>query len=117
MKGLTGKAKEAFLKYVYYIEDTTQVNESIEVEILEEASCWLSNQDERFRYILIIEWLDSVDVFVEVGLYPNEDGDIYFSGVIFGRLGGWDDREYYDTRQQATEKAIEKAIEIYNERN
>lgn len=66
---LTGKAKEAFLKYVYFTEDTSQVNESIETEILEEASCWLSNQDERFIYALIIEWLDSVGIRITVSYW------------------------------------------------
>ncbi len=97
MKALTGKAKESFLKH------------SIGKEI-----ALFETMLPIYQHALIIEWLDSVGINVEVGLYPNEDGDIYFSGVIFGKIGGWDDQEYYTSRQQATEKAIERALKIFN---
>lgn len=125
---LTGKAKEAFLKHVYFTEDTIQVNESIEAEILEESSCWLINQDERFRHAMIISWLDSVGIYVNV--CPNyldherkySEGD--FKAVINFQDGTntvsvdfpFESCFVSLSRQQATEKAIEKAIEIYNER-
>lgn len=57
---LTGKAKEDFLEHIYYNEDCVHVNEKIKEEIKEEASVWLSNQDERFRNALIIEWFDEI---------------------------------------------------------
>lgn len=94
---ITGNAKESFLSYVY--------GQGLEDLLIHDISL----------NALIIEWLDSVGIYVETGVYPcQEDGDIYFCGSFFGKLGGWDDLEYYNSRHQATQEAIKKAVEIYN---
>ncbi len=90
---LTGKAKEAFLKH------------SIGKEIaLFEVMLPI------YQHALIIEWLDSVGIYVEVGYlhaykewYRKVSTD---TGSCYIR--GW------ESRQQATEKAIERAVELFN---
>lgn len=102
---LTKKAESDFLLWYYKQDDYQRLPFYDELTITH-------------LHALIIEWLDSVGIYVETGVYPcQEDGNIYFSGSFFGKLGGWDDQEYYPNRQQATEKAIESAVELFNERS
>lgn len=106
---LKGKAKEAFEKW---FDDYSQEHHQKE---------WLDNDlylDEVYLpdeiiNALIIEWLDSVGIYVEVGYlhaYKEWHRDVSTkTGSCYIR--GW------ETRQQATKKAIERAIEIYNEKH
>ena len=91
---LTGKAKEAFLK------------RSIGKEIaLFEAMLPI------YQHALIIEWLDSVGIYISTE---------YIYGDHFSCCVETLEQTTFtkgDTRQQATEKAIEKANEIYNEKH
>lgn len=47
-------------------------------------------------------------------IHCEKDGNIYFSGSFFGKLGVWDSGNFFDDRHQATQEAIKKAVEIYN---
>lgn len=96
---LTGKAKEDFIKWC------------------KQDAAWMDTYDDIFLFALIIEWLDSVGTHIETGIYPDDLGNIEFSGSFFGFLGGWDDDTTYKTRQEATQAAIEKANDLYNETN
>ena len=123
---LTGKAKEAFEKWSEGIYDDCgngQVGKRLfYIQSMDDyrfinTEHYIYNVGDSMLQAIIIEWMDSVGVYVETGVYPcQEDGNIYFSGSFFGKLGGWDDLEYHNTRQQAAEKAIIKAVEIYNKR-
>ena len=98
---LTGKAKESFIDY---LDKTNQIK--IEKGILN-----LHWQDlpEKYKNALIIEWFDSV------GIYVNAELD-YLHLVWFPTINNnWNFEEHeFETRQEATKEAIKKANEIYN---
>ena len=82
---------------------------------------WINNNGHHDEVIynsvinaLIIEWLDSVYIYVETYVI-SDDGIINYSFNISG-YEIVDHKFSYPTRQQATEKAIIKAIDIYNNR-
>lgn len=64
---------------------------------------------------LIIEWFDSIGIYIEVYRHNNRPTVQGFNSRIVRRING-----YYecctavDTRKEATEEAIKKANEIYN---
>lgn len=102
---LSGKCKEEFLEYVYSSEDAIQIGEASLKEIQHEACNWLSYQDERFINALIVDYFDSVGIYV---------GIVYFHDFFDWRIHY---TNYYGTsksRQEATAKAIKKANEIRN---
>ncbi|AQX09836.1 hypothetical protein [Elizabethkingia ursingii] len=94
---MEGKAKEAFdawfeKEYRYF----TTVNSE--------------NVDNR----IIVEWLDSVAIIIEIGIHQRIRDLNMWRGKINNIL--FDDLEYKVSRQEATEAAIKKAVEIYNNR-
>lgn len=70
---------------------------------------------------LIIEWFDSVGIYISTPSF-NDTGLGYQRGFeceIYDEKNNitydiYNDNDVFETRQEATEKAIEKAIEIYN---
>lgn len=62
---------------------------------------------------LIIEWLDSVDIHISI----SADEDIYKlnKSVYFIWFIGEHSSIQYNSRQEATKKAIDKANNLYNE--
>ena len=109
---LTGKARSDFEKWYWNDWLTGSDRDYYEKHEVIEIS-WKA--EKMFLFPIIIEWFDSVGIYVETGVYPcQEYGNVYFSGSFFGKLGGWDDKTNYTDRQQATEEAIIKANEIYN---
>lgn len=88
---LTGKAKEDFLEFIHINEDRFQNYNFYKL-------------DESMQNALIIEWLECCDKLKSFNSFDN----IFY-------------REYkltgFKSRQEATEKAILKANEIYNERD
>ena len=103
---LTGKTKEDFLRY--YGDEISHLEE-IEYDFLLESSI--------IRNALIIEWFDSIGIYIEVYRHNNRPTVQGFNSRIVRRING-----YYecctavDTRKEATEEAIKKANEIYNEK-
>ena len=87
---LNGKAKEDFKEWAYY----SYVEDSGDLAMMRST----------YRNALIIEWFDSV------GIYVNITVTYGFNWNIEG-LGCSD----FNTRKEATEQAIKKANEIYNE--
>lgn len=87
---LTGKAKEDFTKWKISSDNIFVATYNKTINILENA--------------LIIEWFDSVGIYVEI--IRNDD---YFDYIV---MEEWD--YGFETRQEATSKAIEKANMIYN---
>lgn len=93
---LTGKAKEDFFLFIKENRRCSEKSFREFPEIFEDA--------------LIIEWFDSVGIYIEIGkdqinfLYIVHKGD--YKKAHF-KCGG------FDTRPEATEEAIKKANEIY----
>lgn len=107
---LTGKAKDDFNKWKIECKRLSSV------EVLEFR--FLSNV---VQNSMIIEWLDSVGIYIEVACSPTlEVGVIrcnfnsYVSGqiVINNHPFGW-----VNSRAETTEQAIITANEIYNQKN
>ena len=101
---LTGKSKITFLKWL-----KIRVNSTLhEIDNIE---FWFNLQDESFKITLIINWFDSV------GIYVNAELD-YLHIVWFPTINNnWNFEEHeFETRQAAIKEAIKKANEIYNEK-
>lgn len=99
---LTGKAKEDF--GLWHFETTDSIFEYKNWHLLSERS----------KNALIIEWFDSVGIYISI----SADKDIYeLNDVIyFISFVGDEASSQYENRQQATEQAIKYANKIYNER-
>lgn len=98
---LTGKAKEDFLK--------NQYKKSLLNDFDLETVCFIFNVlPLNHQYSDIIEWFDSVGIYI---------GITYFKDNEFQwRIHYKDKYGICKTRQEATERAIEQANKIYNER-
>lgn len=96
---LTGKASKDFIKWLYFKHNLQPYNLFNEI----------------IQYALIIEWFDSIGIYIEVYRHNNRPTVQGFNSRIVRRING-----YYecciavDTRKEATEEAIKKANEIYN---
>ena len=96
---LTGKAKESFIDY---LDKTNQIK--IEKGILN-----LHWQDlpEKFKNALIIEWFDSVGIYITSDYFELNKG--FYSEILDSNF-----EIIKPTRQEALTEAIKKANEIYN---
>lgn len=103
---LNGKCKEDFEKWYngnfldYHFYDSLDWEELIVT----------------LQHALIIDFFDSVGI----NIYAKPRfhfGGLSFDGIIDGMEISKIETEYFKSRQQATEKAIEKANEIYNALN
>ena len=92
---LTGKCKEDFLKWYYYNNYHHQV--------------FTETSDDIFINALIIEWLDSVGIYI--GITYFKDSEFHW------RIHYKDKYGTRNSRPEAIEQAIIKANEIYNERD
>lgn len=94
---LTGKAKIDFEKWVS--------NEGLHEEVIYKS---VINS-------LIIDWLDSLGIHVEIGVYPSlSHNGYYYTASVYGTIGDWEGNTMYNARQEATKSAIEKANELHN---
>ena len=104
---LTGKTKEEFLKYLD-VEEQWFNDECVDL----------------FANALIIEWFDSVGFFISNPSF-NDTGSGYQRGFeceVYDEKNNniyeiYNDNDVFESRQEATEKAIIKANEIYNLNN
>ena len=104
---LTGKAKEEFFNWL----DNQGVN-GIDISNWEfEKFHLLSNVSQNS---LIIEWFDSVGIYIEISFYD----DCYWTYNIYSNKPVLEKEtaNICNNRQEATEEAIKKANEIYNEK-
>lgn len=62
------------------------------------------------QHAYIIEWLDSVKLQIIIPKWVN---DFYFK-IEYAKSTYYESEFCYDSRQEATEKAIKKANELYN---
>lgn len=91
---LSGKCKEDFLNKTMYNEQTFDIYNEI------------------FQNSLIIEWFDYVEIYI--GVYSGIDN--LFDSEIMVKQDRTDCGQFFNNRQEATNKAIEKANELYNEK-
>ena len=102
---LKGKTKEDFILWL-----NNQPVAPYEVMLDDIPKCYLN--------ALIIEWFDSVGIYIEVYRHNNRPTVQGFNSRIVRRING-----YYEcciavnTRNKAIQYAIKKANEIYNEKN
>ena len=109
---LTGKSKRTFLKWL-----KIRVNSTLhEIDNIE---FWFNLQDESFKITLIIEWFDSVGIYIIIS--PSDNPNNWFYTILgedilspfYQMYQSLDD---FENREEATEQAIKKANEIYNEK-
>lgn len=103
---LTGKAKEDFLEYYN--------NHSIKYLL-----SWTDFDDLPLvvKNALIIEWLDSVGIYINTTYEEFEDIQVKKLPVLVKTWIVWVNEELlidFNSRQEATDEAIKKANEIYN---
>lgn len=109
---LTGKCKEEFEKWLKTNDNITRSD----YNFFEYVSF-------NMQYGVYVDFFDSVDLYIEIftvmewGENIHDLGDwnfiIHYKGDVESEVYGKD----YKTRQEAREKAIEKAQSIYNDRN
>lgn len=114
---LTGKCKEDFFTYVYYNEDTNQVyDESKKQLVINNALKWFERQDERLSVSLIIEWFDSVGLYLFFDPQWSCSTNLWWRYHISKKLMQNNIIESdFKTRSQAINSAIKKANDVYNE--
>lgn len=102
---MEGKAKDTFEKW-------------FEKEYRTFTTSYAENVDKINNHI-IVEWLDSVNIYVDIT--PNYDVFGRYNRGYYGHVlqngtvtDVYKDGDVFDTRQEATEAAIKKAVEIYN---
>lgn len=110
---LTGKAKEDFEKW--YTKDLSKWGKVLNLDLFNQKP-----NIERNAYI--IEWLDSVGIFVDSNIHNNkkfwcdvsyfEDDEELNSGSTI--KGNNNEDLYFHNRNSAIKKGIIKANEIYN---
>jgi len=111
---LQGKAKDFFIKWLCYGNDGNS-------NILRSTKLTTANfiaLKESCQNALIIEWFDSVGIYISDWGLNVVDNEIGFDCQInynFKLISVSDN--FFKTRQEAIEKAIEKANEIYNNLN
>ena len=103
---LTGKAKEDFLEYYN--------NHSIKYLL---SWTYFDDLPLVVKNALIIEWFDSVGIYINTTYEEFEDIQVKKLPVLVKTWSVWVNEELlidFNSRQEATEEAIKKANEIYN---
>ena len=99
-KILTGKCKRTFLKWLK-IRVNSKLHEIDKIEF------WFNLQDESFKITLIIEWFDSVGIYITSDYFELNKG--FYSEILDSNFA-----VVKSTRQEALTEAIKKANEYYN---
>lgn len=98
---LTGKAKEDFENWIY---------KGFGLSIEE-----FNNRHSSDSNHIIIEWLDSLGIYIEISVYTNQLNKIAkFSYTIYG-IYPHGNFEIFSSRQEAITEAIKQANKIYND--
>ena len=113
---LTGKAKQDFEDW--YTARTPSAHTLLLVHFY--------NKGEIEQFAWYIEWFDSVELFINIEPHIGGGACVFFARVSYWLPNGidtiihnvtnynYDNILYFSTRQEATEAAIIKANEIYN---
>ena len=99
-KILTKKSNRTFLKWLK-IRVNSKLHEIDKIEF------WFNLQDESFKNALIIEWFDSVGIYITSDYLELNKG--FYSEILNDNF-----EIVKPTRQEALAEAIKKANEIYN---
>ncbi|OPC66365.1 hypothetical protein DSC47_10075 [Elizabethkingia miricola] len=101
---MEGKAKEEMLKWL-------SANYPLGWKAMEMGGLRPS-----FQNTLIIEWLDSESIYISISTLGLQSWFKYEIQAFYP-LTRMESFAFYRTRQGATEAAIKKAVEIFNEKN
>lgn len=109
---LTGKAKEDFEEWYWnvWLEESDR---ALEYHDFNKAIEKLWKAQPIYLYSLIITRFDSINIHIDIVVYPECNGDIDFSFTIYG-YKYFESIFTYNTREEATRKAILRANKIYN---
>ena len=118
MELLNGKAKELFLEYYWQ----TKI-EPLPMTICkrEDLAEFFETVVDIFKYALIIEWLDSVGIYIEFEVIDAVDLTFNYAILCNNNFRGQHGRNLrignrnYKNRQEATTEAINKAVILINE--
>ncbi|MCT3978721.1 hypothetical protein HZQ12_17630 [Elizabethkingia anophelis] len=108
---MEGKANEMFLDWItskYFFKDKRYSN----LNIYQKGDIGEFLRFPITKHAYILEWLDSVEIIIEIGIHQRIRDLNMWRGKINNFL--YDDLEFKVSRQEATEVAIKKAVEIYN---
>lgn len=114
MKNLNGPAKDAFERW--FFETHGKCSKKFE-EILPwqkaEIFDWLNEACETIQHAFLIEFFDSVGIYIDIDCYPEGIFSSSFSSIlsVYKSCG-----PFY-SRSAATKKAIEAVIEFSNNLN
>ncbi|ATL45431.1 hypothetical protein CQS02_20065 [Elizabethkingia miricola] len=118
---MEGKANEMFLDWItskYFFKD----KKYSDLNIYQKGDIGEFLRFPITKHAYILEWLDSVNLFIEVyTTWESYNKVKQFSFKIVDEndkvfCDKWLS-PYFNSRQEATEAAIKKAVEIYNTRN
>jgi len=109
---LIGKAKKDFYKWykenIHISKLDTFFNQEKAKDLFQ---IHFISQSETFKNAIVIEWLDSVGIYVEITRLDTDNPALCW---FYSVQGSEINKEPLNTRNQATIKAIEEAVKIYN---
>ena len=112
---LIGKAKEDFENYV--LNKNLGHDSEVLISVYNQESLFINynNVKETLLNALIIEWFDSVGIYIEISFYD----DCYWTYNIYSNKPVLEKEiaNICNNRQEALAEAIKKANEIYNNKN
>lgn len=111
MELLNGKAKELFLEYYWQTKIKPLPMTICKREDLAE---FFETVAELFQHALIIEWLDSVGVFISINREISYDNLWSYDITFSDNLKCISTEKWSETRQEATTEAIKKSLELIN---
>ena len=108
MKQLNGKAKEDFGIFVFKKYKIATWDDFYKLPLV----C---------QQALVIDFFDSVGIYISIEVYNKPDATTWYETYVSTKsLLDWsltyDWNELFNSRPEATEKAIEKAVEIFNQK-
>ena len=103
---LTGKAKQDFIKW--YDKNYISVERFLKDYDPEQL---FKSLHEPFKPTLIVEWLDSIGMFIDCGYYAKGK---MCSGIESEKFSFISTGTKHETRREAIISAIKKANELYN---
>ena len=116
---LTGKAKEDFENYI--LNENLRHDSEVLISVYNQETLFINynNVKETLLNALIIEWFDSVGIYISINyvdFYDELRNDTGFETYVTNKGLSVKFRNV-SSRQEAIKQAIKKANEIYNNKN
>ena len=113
MELLNGKAKEMFLEYYWQTKIKTL---PMTICKREDLTDFFETVVDIFQNAIIIEWLDSVGLFIEIE-YNGCFYTVIKDKISIKSFGNYKKHfsDEFNSRQEATTEAIKKAVELINQ--